>query len=184
MKSTLKNMILSLLGITLITSSGVAVVYEITKDPIAVAQKAAIELSVTEVLPEFDESISEELTLDELPIIVHTAKKGGEVVGYAVQTASKRGYSGLITLMVGISVDDEVLGVSVLSHAETPGLGSKMCDEGNNLISSVKGASLGAMNLHVKKDGGDVDALTGATITSRAYCDALARAYAALKQVK
>lgn len=184
MKSTLLNMILSLFGITLVASAGVAVIYETTKEPIAAAQQAAIELSLTNVLPPFDKSEQQELTLDELPIVVYTATKGGEIVGYAVQSATKQGYSGLVTMMVGISPSDEVLGVSILSHAETPGLGSKMCDEGNSLITSIEGKSLSTLNLHVKKDGGDVDALTGATISSRAYCDAVTRAYTALKQVK
>lgn len=177
-------MILSLFGITLVASAGVAVVYEITKEPIAAAQQAAVELSLTEVLPAFDGNTKQSVVVDELPIEVYTATNGGEVVGYAVQTATKQGYSGLITMMVGISPANEVMGVSILSHAETPGLGSKMCDEGNALITSVKGASLESFNLSVKKDGGDVDALTGATISSRAYCDAIARAYAALKLVK
>ncbi len=184
MKSTLLNMILSLFGITLVASAGVAVIYETTKEPIAAAQQAAVELSLTNVLPAFDESVKEVIVVDDFNIEIYTASMGGEVVGYAVQSATKQGYSGLITLMVGISPADEVLGVSILSHAETPGLGSKMCDEGNPLIESIGGKSLETTNLTVKKDGGDIDALTGATITSRAYGDAVARAYKALKLVK
>ncbi len=177
-------MILSLFGITLVASAGVALVYETTKEPIAVAQQAAIELSLTNVLPTFDETQQQSLTVDDLQLEVYTASKGGKVVGYAVQTATKQGYSGLFTLMVGISPEDKVLGVSVLSHTETPGLGSKMCDEGNSLIESIDGKSLDKIDLRVKKDGGDVDALTGATITSRAYCDAITRAQKALELVK
>ena len=76
-----------------------------------------------------------------------------------------------------------VLNVNVLEQNETPGLGTKMADEGNPLFASFEGRNPGEMKLAVKKDGGDVDALTAATISSRAYVDAMARAYAAYKQI-
>lgn len=184
MESSLKNMILSLFGVTFIASTCVALVYTVTKEPIQAAEQAAIELSLTNVLPSFETNIKSSLMVDDLPIDVYTASKGNKVVGYAVKSSSKAGYSGMITLMVGISTDDKLLNVSVLSHKETPGLGSKMADEGNSLIKSVKGASLSKIDLRVKKDGGDVDALSGATISSRAYGDAIERAYTALQTVK
>jgi electron transport complex protein RnfG len=70
----------------------------------------------------------------------------------------------------------------VLEHSETPGLGSKMTGEGNPLFASFEGKNPSAMQLKVKKDGGEVDALTAATITSRAYIDAVERAFKALPQ--
>jgi electron transport complex protein RnfG len=70
-----------------------------------------------------------------------------------------------------------VRAVKVLEHAETPGLGDKMAAPGNPLLASFEGRNPAEMNLAVKKDGGDVDALTAATITSRAYVDAVARAF-------
>ncbi len=181
MKSTLLNMVLSLFGITLIASAGVAGVYELTKEPIAAAKSAAVRESLTMVLPEFDNSEMESVVVDELPIDIYTATNGGKVVGYAVQSATKLGYSGLITMMVGIDPDGELLGVSVLSHNETPGLGGNIDNDDNAVIYSIQGKSLEAIaDLKVTKDGGDVDALTGATITSRAYLDAVKRAYSAL----
>ncbi len=174
-------MILSLFGITLVASAGVAGVHEMTKEPIAEAQRVAVEMSLMAVLPEFDSSEKESLTVDDLPIEVYTATKDGEVVGYAVQSCTKLGYSGLITLMVGVDTEGSLLGVSVLGHNETPGLGAKMVDEGNSLVTGVMGKNLTDIDrLRVRKDGGDVDALTGATITSRAYIDAIKRAYSAL----
>lgn len=184
MESTLKNMILSLFGVTFLASTCVALVYMVTKEPIQAAEQAAIELSLTNVLPSFDMSEKSSLMVDDLPIDVYTATKGDKVVGYAVKSSSKSGYSGLITLMVGIDPSSKVLGVSVLSHKETPGLGSKMTEANNSLIKSVKGESLSKIDLRVKKDGGDIDALSGATITSRAYGDAIKRAYTALQTVK
>ncbi len=174
-------MVLSLFGITLIASAGVAGVYEITKEPIAAAKSAAVRESLTEVLPKFDNNEMISTTVDELPIDIYTATQGGEVVGYAVQTSSKLGYSGLITLMVGVDPEGTLLNVSVLAHNETPGLGAEMDSEDNNLIMSVQSKEkMQIEDLKVTKDGGDVDALTGATITSRAYIDAIKRGYRAL----
>ncbi len=179
MKSTLKNMTAVLFGITLVASAGVGVVNMITAEPIAAATVAAL----NEVLPAFDETTNAELTIDELPITVYTATKEGVVSGYAVQTMTKQGFGGTIRMMVGFTPDGEVVNVNVLEQSETPGLGTKMTDEGNPLITSFKGKNPADMKLAVKKDGGDVDALTAATISSRAYVDAMNRAWTAYKNV-
>lgn len=189
MKSTLINMVMVLFTITLIASAGVGAVNMITLEPIAKAKAAAVTEALNKVLPAFEQSTSQELTIDELPIAVYTATGAdGAVVGYAVQTATKTGFSGLIRMMVGFTPAGEVINVNVLEQSETPGLGTKMCDEGNPLLTSIQGKELGAMQLvdgklAVRKDGGDVDALTAATISSRAYCDAINRAWMAYKSV-
>ena len=175
MKSTLKNMTAVLFGITLVASAGVGVVNMITAEPIAAAKEAATVAALNEVLPAFDETTNAELTIDELPITVYTATKEGVVSGYAVQTMTKQGFGGTIRMMVGFTPDGEVVNVNVLEQSETPGLGTKMTDEGNPLITSFKGKNPADMKLAVKKDGGDVDALTAATISSRAYVDAMNR---------
>ena len=183
MKSTLKNMTAVLFGITLVASAGVGVVNMITAEPIAAAKEAATVAALNEVLPAFDETTNAELTIDELPITVYTATKEGVVSGYAVQTMTKQGFGGTIRMMVGFTPDGEVVNVNVLEQSETPGLGTKMTDEGNPLITSFKGKNPADMKLAVKKDGGDVDALTAATISSRAYVDAINRAWMAFKSV-
>lgn len=188
MKSTLFNMTAVLFGITLISSAGVGVVNMITVEPIAAAKQAATTAALTEVLPTFDETTTEELTIDEMPIVVYTATKGGAVAGYAVQTMTKQGFSGVVRLMVGFTPDGEVVNVNVLEQAETPGLGTKMTEEGNPLLMSIKGQRLEEKQLvdgrlAVRKDGGDVDALTAATISSRAYVDAVNRAWMAYRSV-
>ena len=183
MKSTLKNMTAVLFGITLVASAGVGVVNMITAEPIAAAKEAATVAALNEVLPAFDETTNAELTIDELPITVYTATKEGVVSGYAVQTMTKQGFGGTIRMMVGFTPDGEVVNVNVLEQSETPGLGTKMTDEGNPLITSFKGKTPADMKLAVKKDGGDVDALTAATISSRAYVDAMNRAWTAYKNV-
>ena len=188
MKSTLVNMTAVLFGITLIASAGVGVVNMITEEPIALAKEAATKAALTEVLPAFDTTREQTLTIDEMPITVYTASMGGEVAGYAVQTMTKQGFNGIVRLMVGFTPDGEVVNVNVLEQSETPGLGTKMADEGNVLLGSIQGQKLENKKLvdgklAVKKDGGDVDALTAATISSRAYVDAVNRAWMAYKSV-
>lgn len=188
MKSTLINMVAVLLGITLVASAGVGVVNMITVAPIAAAEKAATTEALKQVLPAFDATTMQELTLDQMPIVVYTATKDNQTVGYAIQTMTKQGFSGVVRLMVGFTPDGEVINVNVLAQNETPGLGTKMADAGNPLLSSVQGKKPEAMKLvegklAVKKDGGDVDALTAATISSRAYVDAINRAWEAYKSV-
>ena len=96
----------------------------------------------------------------------------------------KQGFGGVVRLMVGFTPDGEVVNVNVLRQAETPGLGTKMADKENVLLGSIQGKKLETMKLvdgklAVKKDGGDVDALTA----SRAYVDAINRAWMAYKSV-
>ena len=182
MKSTLINMVAVLFSITLIASAGVGAVNMITVEPIAAAKAAATEAALGVVLPAFDKTESEELTIDEMPIVVYTATNAGETVGYAVETMTKSGFSGVVKLMVGFLPDGTINNVNVLQQAETPGLGTKRCDEGNPLVAGVKGKE-GTATFRVKKDGGEVDALTAATISSRAYLDAVNRACVAMMNV-
>jgi len=177
-------MVAVLFGITLVSSAAVGLVNMITAEPIAAAKAQATVDALGNVLPSFDESTKSDLTIDEMPIAVYTATASGEIVGYAVETMSKNGFGGAVRLMVGFLPSGEVNNVNVLEQAETPGLGTKMCDEGNPLLASFRGKNPADMKLAVKKDGGDVDALTAATISSRAYVDAMARAYAALVEVR
>lgn len=176
-------MVAVLFCITLVASAGVGSIYQLTAEPIAQANAAAVTEALRQVLPAFEETSEQELTLDEMPITVYTALSADETVGYAVKSMTKNGFGGAITMMVGFDTTGKILNVNVLSQAETPGLGTKMAEPENVLLKSVQGKNPAEMNLAVKKDGGDVDALTAATISSRAYVDAVARAYNAFTQV-
>ena len=181
MKSTLVNMTAVLFGITLVASAGVGAVNMITAEPIAQAEQAAKVEALKVVLPPFDQTVPEALTIDDMPITVYTATKGGQVAGYAVESMTKNGFGGAISMMVGFTPDGEVVNVNVLRQAET-------ADKENVLLGSIQGKKLETMKLvdgklAVKKDGGDVDALTAATISSRAYVDAINRAWMAYKSV-
>jgi electron transport complex protein RnfG len=181
MKNTLTNMILVLGIISFAASAAVGYVYKVTAAPIEAASQASKKEALSKVLPEFEAVEAIETTLDGLAVTVNTATNAtGEVVGYAVETSTDKGFSGVFQLMVGFTPDGKVRAVKVLEHKETPGLGSKMGDEGNVLFASFEGRNPSEMKLAVRKDGGDVDALTAATITSRAYVDAVARAFNAM----
>lgn len=183
MKSTLINMVAVLFVITLVASAGVGYIYQLTAEPIAQANKQAEQEALLQVLPEFDATTVKALTIDQLPVEVNIATKQGEVVGYAVKSQTNSGFGGNIVMMVGFDTAGTVLNVNVLKQAETPGLGTKMAEPGNVLLLSVQGKNPAEMNLAVKKDGGDVDALTAATISSRAYVEAIGRAYNAYNEV-
>ncbi len=189
MKSTLINMVAVLFSITLIASAGVGAVNMITVEPIAAAKAAATQQALSEVLPAFERTSIDELEVDGLPIRVYTASNGEALAGYAVETMTKQGFNGVVKLMVGFLPDGTVTNVNVLEQSETPGLGTKMTEEGNPLLASIRNRKLEEKKLvggklAVTKDGGDVDALTAATISSRASVAAINRAWMAMTSVK
>lgn len=112
---------------------------------------------------------------------IYPAKKNGKLVGIAVESFSKKGFSGEIKVIVGIDTQGKLVNYSVLQHAETPGLGSKMEEwfRTNKNKQDIIGTDLSSKTLKISKDGGDVDAITAATISSRAFLDAINRAYSA-----
>ena len=181
MKSSLKNMVLVLFSISLIASLCLGVVNMITADPIAAAKLAAEQEAVKNVLPEFD--AVEKIEFDSLKVVVNKATKEGKVVGFAIKSEAN-GFGGVIKLMVGFDTKGRILNVDVLEQKETPGLGTKMAIKGDtikNPLAKINGKEASKTDLRVKKDGGDVDALTAATISSRAYLNAVAQAYSVFK---
>ncbi len=182
-------MFLSLSIISLVVAVLLAEVNQITAKPIAAAKALKLKNAIKEVVPAFDNNPVEEAYKIPAPdgdsLLVYPAKKGEEIVGFAVNTYSNNGFGGNIQIMVGFDMEDKVVNYAVLSHAETPGLGSKM-DEWFRDISkpnqSIIGRNLSEGNLKVSKDGGQVDVITASTITSRAFLESINRAYEAYKQ--
>jgi electron transport complex protein RnfG len=183
-ESTLKNMILSLSLIALGSSAGLGFVYELTKEPIALSILNKKLNAIREVVPEFTNNPDEEMfrlpTGEGDSLDIYPAKNNGEVVGYAVNSYTPDGFSGNISVMAGFMPDGTIAGISVLDHKETPGLGTKMTEPG--FKGQFTGKNPGEFMLKVKKDGGQVDAITAATISSRAFCDAVQRAYNTLQK--
>jgi len=113
------------------------------------------------------------------------AFNGNDLVGVAVKTYTKKGFNGFISIMAGIDKSGNFSGYEILDHGETPGLGSKMGVWFNNSEKpnqNIIGKSPKTTKFEVSKDGGDVDAITASTITSRAFLDALLRAYKAYEE--
>lgn len=179
-ESNLINMWLTLFIITVVAGLSLAGVYNLTKAPIELAQKAKLESAISSVIPEFDRLEEYKQLPDDGKdsLIFYKGFKGEEVVGYAVKTYTDKGFSGRIEVMVGFLPDGSINNIEVLAHKETPGLGTKMAEpQFKDQFKTIQIASLPNSALKVKKDGGSMDAITAATISARAFCDAVQRAY-------
>ncbi|MDE7149248.1 MAG: RnfABCDGE type electron transport complex subunit G [Bacteroidales bacterium] len=180
--STLKNMIVSLIGVTILSGGCVGGLYLMTRAQIAQAEKEKQEAAIKAVLPVFERLESKQMNAPDGSgaLTAYTAYVQNTPVGIAVQTFTKKGFSGEIRLMAGFLPDGTLYRVQVLQHAETPGLGSKMTEA--KFAGQFENRHPRTFRLRVRKDGGDVDAITAATISSRAYCDALERAFNSLSE--
>jgi electron transport complex protein RnfG len=173
-------LLLTLAIVTLVAALSLGYVYQWTKEPIAQAQMAKQLKAIESVVKGYDNNPVLEKYKVATPdgkdsLEFFPAKKGGELIGMAIKTKSGKGYSGDIWIMVGFSLAGEIQNVFVIEHKETPGLGSKMTAP--SFVNQFIGKNPEQMNLKVKKDGGDVDAITGATISSRAYSEAIQLAF-------
>ena len=184
-ESTLLNMVITLLVVTAISSASLGFMHQLTKEPKAAAEKAKQNFAIKAVLPEYDNDPSVEAYAIEShdggeQLICYPASKNGELTGIAVKSWTMKGFSGKVCLMVGFDKTGNIINISVLEQKETPGLGTKMTDA--EFKNQYNGKHPGAINLTVKKDGGTIDAITAATISSRAFSDAVNRAYKSLEK--
>ncbi|MDR3137588.1 MAG: RnfABCDGE type electron transport complex subunit G [Tannerellaceae bacterium] len=181
LSSSLPNMLLSLTLIAAAAGALLAAANHLTSAPIAKANTAALAAALNTVCPPhnndplhdaFRISSSEGDSLTVFP-----AFQDSTLTGAAVQSSSPNGFAGNITLLVGFDNDGTIINYAVLQHNETPGLGSKMDAwfRNPNTNQNILGRKAG--NLTLSKDGGDVDAITASTITSRAFLHAINRAY-------
>lgn len=194
MKTMIKNAMI-LTAITLIAGILLGLVYEVTKEPIALAKEQAKKEAYQKVMPDadafvLDESYEaqqvEQVILDagitgcSIQEFV-TAKAGEETVGYIVTTTSSEGYGGDIQISVGILEDKTVAGIAILSISETAGLGMKATE--SSFYNQFAGKMVSAFT--VTKTGAtsdsEIDALSGATVTSTAVTDAVNAAIVAFQ---
>lgn len=188
-ESSLLSMVATLGIITSLAGLLLAWVNVVTAGPVAEANRQGRISAIESVAPKFDNDPLSEAVVVAVggdSVKVYPAKEGDRLVGAAVEGFSMNGFSGRIDVMFGFDADGTVTGYEVLSHAETPGLGAKMNEwfrspEGNR---SVIGRSPARANMTVAKDAGDVDGITAATITSRAFLEALRTAYDAFHQIE
>jgi electron transport complex protein RnfG len=174
----------------LIAAGGLALTNEGTKDRIQRAERAAQQKALFEIVPRARHD--NDLLLDTIPVPekhwqalglkkggdIHVARQAGELVAVIIPAVAPDGYSGDIRMIVGINSDGSIAGVRVLSHNETPGLGDKLDLKKSQWILSFNGKSLHSTtsaDWAVKKDGGEFDQFTGATITPRAVVNQVYR---------
>jgi electron transport complex protein RnfG len=168
-----------------LSAVGLGFVYEYTKEPIAQSNLRKRIEAIKLVVPEFNNNPYEDRlrvatgegsdSLDVFP-----AKMNGELVGYAVSSFTRMGWSGDFFVMAGFNADGSIFDITVIEHKETPGLGTKM--EEPRFKDQFKGIHPAKVNIKVKNDGGEIDGITAATITARAFSDAVQRAFNALEK--
>jgi electron transport complex protein RnfG len=144
--------------ICLISGASLAVTYLLIRERIAEVERRAIEEALAKVFP-FANMVERN--------VYYEAELNGEIIGYAAITEGV-GFGGRIKMVVGIKTDGTVERVHIISHMETPGLGSRITEE--EFLNQFRGKRLDELRLRV--DGGEIDAITGATISSRAVADA------------
>ena len=181
-------MLLSLTLIALVAAAALAGVYTLTKDPITNASAKKQQEAIKKVLPQIEGiKITEVDTIDGL--ILHKAYVGDKWVGTAVEASTEGNqnmpFGGTFRLMVGFDQVGNIVNYVVLEQAETPGLGALMttwfCNT-DKPKQNILGKNPATTEFSVSKDGGDVDAITASTITSRAFLEVVVRAYNAIAQ--
>ena len=188
LKSSITNMALVLTGVAVITGAILAAVNQVTKEPIALQKEKALADGIKAVM------VCDELVVTKTDVVKQNDAKGKELsytiyqtqdkqgkdLGAAVESATM-GFGGNLKILVGFDPEGKILGYTLLEHAETPGLGAKadkwfQADGKGDIIGKTP-----KEELVVNKDGGQVDAITASTITSRAFLLAVNNAYKAYK---
>jgi electron transport complex protein RnfG len=172
------RLVVILAVICILAGSLLAGVYQVTKDPIAAAEMKEKLDALAEVLPEYDN-----VPLDTTCVVTnkgeifvfYVARKDGAFVGTAVEATSTRGYGDAMRLMVGISACDVVQSVAILKQTETPGLGTKI-EKPKFKDQFSEGSATDCSWSRIKRDGGNIEPITGATVSSKAVCGAVAGA--------
>lgn len=162
-------MLVSLTAIALVAAAALAALNGMTKDPIAKAQEAKVKAAISAVMPAFDRLEDRDIN-GALCHLGYDAE--GNFVGAAVEAGNDKGFGGHLQLMVGFNKEGQVSGYRILETHETPGLGAKAdqwFQKGGK--GDVIGTTPASNALSVKKDGGTIDAISGSTITSRAFLD-------------
>lgn len=201
--NTLFNMLFILVSVGMVSALGLSYTDHATKSAREEREKAKKIEAIQKVFPKLngiqadnavyffpkEGGVMEPLTIDQKDKIdekekfkvieVFGVKKDGQPAGFAVKTFTERGYSGKITMMIGFDAEGKITESALLEHKETPGLGTEL-DKSTFKTPLIGKTPDGTFKLKVKKDGGSVDAITGATISSRAFCDAVGTAYKAV----
>ena len=161
-------MLVALTAIALVAAAALAALNGVTKEPIAQAQQAKVTRAISAVLPAFAGDPQDQEVDGHVCHIGYDAE--GNMVGAAIEAGNDKGFGGHLQLMVGFDSEGKVYGYQILETHETPGLGAKAdqwFQKGSK--GDIVGCNPAVAALTVKKDGGNVDAISGSTITSRAF---------------
>lgn len=180
-------MVIVLVAVAIVSGGLLAWVNHVTEGPIKVQDELALAngiksvMGVEELTVTANDEIKKTVDGKEYTFVVHkTSDAQGNSLGAAVESTTM-GFGGDLKVLVGFDGEGKILGYTILQHAETPGLGAKadkwFQSDGKGSIVGRKIES--GKSLTVSKDGGDIDAITASTITSRAFLKAVNQAYAA-----
>lgn len=172
LKSSLTNMLVVLTVIAIIAAGVLASVNAVTAPQIEKINAENLAAGIKTVMGSDEIQVSDPWEKDAF-VVYDINDKAGAKLGKAVVT-SENGFSGAIKVLVGFNTEGDILGYTVLEHAETPGLGAKANEWFQD---KIVGMNPGKSNFTVSKDGGDIDAITASTITSRAFLKAIQNAY-------
>ena len=204
LESSLKNMLIVLTLVSAVAAFLLAYVNNVTSSTIAKINEEALSAGIKSVL---NIGADEQIDVAEKEVdgfIVYEVTRDGNWLGTAVKSTDKSGFGGDIEVLVGFNEEGKILGYEVLKHAETPGLGARAGEWFRTATSSevkkvgvlskvffgnpdpagshnIIGRNLAEGDLKVTKDGGDIDAITASTITSRAFLNAVNNAYKVFK---
>lgn len=179
----LKDMARLLITLTIIAATAgllLSLVESATREPIKEQRRLQMVKALSAVLPEFDNEPDTDIVAlqngvnkkgEPIQVNFYRARKGDELVGAAFKVIAPDGYSGNIEVMIGVRPDEKVNAIEILTHAETPGLGDKIAQGGFKDLFRSKG--LDNADWRVKKDGGEFDQFSGATISPRAVVGAV-----------
>ncbi len=173
--------IVSPILISIVMSGLLGFFFGLTKEPIEKSKKLEEQTKLQTVMPAFDNDPLAEPQAVSDTITIFTGEQGGAISGYGIKSSVETGYSGHFSVMFGVNPDGSVNKVQILDSAETPGLGSKASEP--FFIDQFNGKLPGDFIFKVVKDGGNIDAITGATITSRAVCDCVQNGLDALGEI-
>ena len=184
LESSLKNMVLVLVCVALIVGAVLAYINHLTSGPIAEKAAQSLAAGIKSVMGTEDlqvaepEEVKQEFGGKEFSFTIHKCSdKSGKQLGAAVESTTG-GFGGDLKVLVGFDTEGKIMGYTVLQASETPGLGAKATTW---FQKDGKGSIIGmnpSVELKVSKDGGQVNAITASTITSRAFLKAINQAYA------
>ena len=182
LESSFINMVTVLSGIAVFAAITLASVYTLTKEPIGNLERNKRQEAIRNVLPPYDHFDSIPIEMNngvETTKVYKAYDKNNLFVGAAVESSSNNGYKGHIDIIVGFNKKGIIVNYEVLEQNETPGLGSKMVDwfKTKKAKQSIIGKDAGLAHLNITVDGGEIDAITAATISSRAFLFAVRNAY-------